>query len=195
MLLTRHSERSEESAFALAQKQIPRVGSGPALGLTAYGRQQWDAALVAAVELESDDLGSPVGVGAGALEVLVGVPHGAVVRGIDAHAGVVAPAIDGLLRPFADIELGLQLHPALGGRLAGDGEIGEHGGARNAVTEAQIALLILGDAAHPAVKAVVGAKRSVVRHGPTAASARQLIPALARLAAGRAVLHGVGDHH
>src|SRR5439155_26741189 len=113
---------------------------------------------LAAGELKGADAGGPA-VGGGGGVVLVGVPEGAVVGGVDGEVGVVAPAgthcLDagaggqGLLAAGQDARRVTR-------EAAGVADSGEHVGAvGNAVAEGHVPVLVLRDAAHPAVDAVV----------------------------------------
>src|SRR5262245_61919120 len=136
--------------------------SGPA-----WRRPRYRHISSAAGQLEACDPGLPAVSewrGGRALDrvVLVDVPERAVVNRVHGHIGVVTPArvhvrlggraVDD--RPFAE----RHLTEWIAGQPARVANAGEHtGGVHDAVAERCIAVLVGGDAAHPAVDAVGGA--------------------------------------
>src|SRR4051812_6157112 len=115
--------------------------------------------LLAAGELERDDARPPGSDHDGVLpEVLLRVPEGAVVARVDGQVAVVAPAaLDLGLRAGAGVRdlLGLgHLTQRVTGRATGVADRRVVVRSRGAVAGGDVALLVLGDAAHPAPERV-----------------------------------------
>src|SRR5262249_50846472 len=136
-------------------------------------------------ELERANARAPVEAAAG-LQVLVGVPEGAVVHRVHRHRAVVAPAME-VTR--------LRAHPGLQRRLAlrhlpkgvtcqpsGVADSWAYRTAGDAIAKGDIARLIHGDAAHPAVVGV-GRVRPLLEDRRRAVGTAQLVPAHAHAGA------------
>ena len=113
-------------------------------------------------ELEVPDSRSPVEARGGVV-VLLRVPEGAIVHGVDRHVAVVAPAADRVrlaARPVDEVRLALA-HRV--GWVAGESprvpDLRMDGGVGGAEAERHVAAVVHGDAAHPApgVVGLVGA--------------------------------------
>ena len=144
------------------------------------------AAAGAAGELKVHDARVPV-VCAVAENVLLRVPEGAVVDGIDGHGAVVAPAIDvGGLRAAADHDggFGFELTGGIGGNASGESDRGIDRAPADAVAESDVADFVHGDAAHPAIVGV-GRVGALLRDHRIVARRLNLIPAHAAAAADR----------
>src|SRR6266508_176091 len=137
--------------------------------------------LAAAGHAEGRDPGLPAP-GRGHRVVLVDIPEGAVVGGVDVHRGVVAPAGEpvGLGAAAVDDDA-LALRECVGGvarEPAGVADPREDvDPVGHAVAEGHVALLVLGDAAHPAVDAVVGRVGGLLPDHRLVARTPDLVPA------------------
>src|SRR5215813_1751563 len=118
------------------------------------------------------------------LIVLVDVPERAVIRGIDCQVGVIAPAGVGSRlhtgavydRAFAQSHLAKRI----ASKPAGVSDTRKHGGAIHyAIAKSHVTVLILGDAAQPAMDAVVWCKRSLLIQAVGAVGSPNLVPARA----------------
>src|SRR6266403_2147720 len=114
--------------------------------------------------------------------VLVNVPEGAVVRRVDRHVGIVAPPRVG--RPLhpgpVDDRAFAQSHLAKGVALQPAGVPNARidiGRINDAVAESHVTLLILRDAAHPAMDAVPRRICALLVDGVGAAGPPDLVPA------------------
>src|SRR5690348_4292791 len=113
------------------------------------------------------NLGGPV-VGAARGDVLVDVPEGAVVNRVDRHAAVVAPAAETRqLRTGAFDDAGFSLHLAqsVARHPASEANRGMQVVARDAVAERDVARLVHGDRAHPAIVPITGRESLLLVHG------------------------------
>src|SRR5262249_7110800 len=113
--------------------------------------------------------------------VLVHVPERTVVEGVDGHVRVVAPARVGrrLDTGAVDDRAFAQGHLPewVAGEPARVADGREHSGpGDDAVAEADVALLVHGDAAHPAMDAVAGRVRPLLVEGVDAVCAPDLVP-------------------
>ena len=134
-------------------------------------------------ELEAPDARSPR-VRPGRLQIFLRVPERAVVDRVDAHHRVVAPAEGGpRLRAGALVEDGLalaQLVRRIVDESSGvrDARIVRRGAVPDRIADRQVAALVHGACAHPAVHAVRRPERALVLDPPVAArELPQLVPA------------------
>src|SRR5215831_7713824 len=140
--------------------------------------------LLAARKLDGHDRRAPVEL-AGLRDELGGEPEGAVVRRVDAHARIIAPAFRVRLRPFARYGRLLDRHLVrrVACAAAGEADAGRNLRAGHAVTHQHVARLVHRDARHPS-------KRRVRRVCPLLEDRRrptrvaQLVPAHPRRIAG-----------
>src|ERR1035437_7635867 len=127
-------------------------GSPPPSRIT----EQRGVALLATIELEPDDSGSPIGA-ARATRVLLGIPERAIVRGIDLHGAVVAPTAGG-----RSLVASANLHGHFTAdrvanivtQAARDADSGIDGRAGNAVSETNVPQFVGCGRAHPAAGGV-----------------------------------------
>src|SRR5262245_34052095 len=115
------------------------------------------------------------------LVVLVDVPEGAVVGGINIHRRVITPAVADSLRACSIYEHGFtegHLSQWVTAEPAGVADTREdRRRVGDAEAECHVAVLIHCDTAHPAVHAVIGGVRALLEEGDLAASASDLVPA------------------
>src|SRR5208337_548680 len=146
-------------------------------------------------EGERSDVRAPVEDSVGFL-VLVHVPEGTVIGRVNYHSGIVAPTVarvrGGSLRASAGHEGGFALHGAqrIAGHSAGKANTRMDGAAGRAVSQPDIATLILGHACHPAIGGIRG-KSSLLIERDGAGRVIEFIPADRHLAG---VSDSVVDH-
>src|SRR5262249_23759814 len=133
----------------------------------------------AAWELERCDPCAPVE-GAAGLQVLVGIPEGAIVNGIDCHCRVVAPATQ--VRELGaiagdDAVFGLDSVQRISRQAARVANAWPYTAARRAIAERDVALLVHGDTAHPAVYSVGGRECPLLEDRRCPAWITQFVPA------------------
>src|ERR1035438_470459 len=137
---------------------IPLFGCGMAVA-------QRGAVLLAAIELEADDSGSPIGA-ARAARVLLGIPERAIVRGIHLHGAVVAPTAGGrglIARANLHGHFTTEGAANIVTQTARDADSGVDRRARDAVADADVPEFVGGGRAHPATGGV-GVEIHVVVH-------------------------------
>src|SRR6266478_748235 len=135
-------------------------------------------ALLAAGNSEGRQPGAPVKRATG-LQVLRGVPKGAVVHGIDRNAGVVSPAVEvPELRARArdDARFRLKGSRRVTGNAYGKANRRVNLTARHAIANSDVPDLIHGDAPHPA-RIRVGRKCALLKDRRSAVGAPDFVPA------------------